>query len=359
MKQCTVKQLPSGNWHTQVRYQDKEGNNKRKSITAPTEWEVIKLADDFRKGLIEETTHMTVKTAIESYIDNRRNTRSEATIYGYENIARNRLQSIMKKDIRELTKSDINRAINLDAARGMGHKSIKEALALLKSALDENGVDIPSTKKFALPPKPPKKGELPDLKIVLSIIVGSSVELPCLLSLWCGGMRISEVRGLQYRDISDDDEGRHYIFINRSRICVNGHDFLRDVNKTEQSTRKVQLPDYLYGLIAKKAHNSDDDFIIDESYGAIQRRYDRLLRKNGIVMTLHDLRAQFATTMNGLGIEKEILQKMGGWSNSKVLDDVYIRTPKKAIDDSMSIYNDYISSIMPSDLSHEVSHEII
>lgn len=346
MKRYVVNQLPSGNWHTQIRYTDERGDQKRKSITAPTEWEVMKLADEFRRGLIEETSKITVRKAIEDYIDNRRHTRSVATIYGYENILRNRLQSIMKTDIRKLTKSDINRAIDLDAERGLGHKSIKEALALLKSALDEKGVAIPSVKKFTLPPKPPKKGDLPDLKDVLSIIIGSSVELPCLLSLWCGGMRISEVRGLQYRDVSTDKNGNHYVFINRSKVFVNGQDYVKEVNKTEKSTRKVPLPDYLYNIIRDKPHDSPEDFIVPETYWSIQRKYDRLLKKHGITMTFHELRAQFATTMSCLGIDKNILQTMGGWSNSKVLDEVYIRTPQHLVDESMSVYFDYLSSLI-------------
>ena len=345
-QQYTIKQTPSGNWRTQVRYTDEYGNSKRRSITAPTQWEVMKLADEFRKGIATETKRITVKQAIQDYIDNRRHTRSVATIYGYENIARNRLQIIMNKDIHELTKADINRAIDMDAARGLGYKSLKEAVALLKSALDEKNVSIPSSKKFALPQKPPQKGELPDLRLILSIIIGSSVELPCMLSLWCGGMRISEVRGLQYKDVLEDGEGRHYLYINRSKICVNGHDYVRDINKTELSTRTVPLPDYLYKQIAEKPHDSDEDFIIDESYTAIQRRYDRLLRKHGIHMTLHELRAQFATAMNELGVDKKVLQTMGGWANSTVLDKVYIRTPKATIERNMAKFGDYISSIM-------------
>lgn len=345
-QQYTIKQTPSGNWRTQIRYTDENGESKRRSITAPTQWEVMKKADDFRKGIITETKRVTVEQAVRDYIDSRRHTRAASTIYGYETIAKNRLQLIMKKDIRELTKGDINRAIDYDASRGLGYKSLKEAVALLKSALDEKGVTIPSSKKFSLPPKPPSKGDLPELEQVIKILIGSSVELPCLLALWCGGMRISEVRGLQYRDIMEDADGRHYLSINRARVCINGHDVVSDVNKTELSTRIVPLPEYLYGQIMQKPHDSDDDFIIDESYAAVKRRYARLLEKNGVHMTFHELRAQFATTMNELGVDKKVLQQMGGWSNSVVLDKVYIRTPKATVNRNMLIFDAHISSLV-------------
>ena len=156
------------------------------------------------------------------------------------------------------------------------------------------GVELPSIRKLRLPPKT-VKDELPPLSDVLRVIIGSSVELPCLLSVWCGGMRISEVRGLKFCDIYEENNNR-YIRVRRARVCINGHDIIENRNKTEQSTRDVPIPDYIYTLIQQVPHESDDDFIINENYGALKRRYDRLLKKHDLKMTFHDLRAQFATT---------------------------------------------------------------
>ena len=346
MKQQQITQLPSGSWRTQVRYTDKEGNKRKKSITAPTQWEVIKLTEDFRNGVYIEATKTTVRQAIQNYIDCRRELRSPSTIRGYECILQTRLQHIMNMDAQALKKADINMAIAKDASRGLSYKSIKEAVALLRSALSEIDITIPPVNKYTMPPKSPPKGELPDLQTVLDILIGSSVELPSLLALWCGGMRMSEVRGLQYRDITTDKDGNHYVYINRVKLSISGVDHVRDVNKTEQSTRTVPLPEYLYNMIVNKPHASDKDFIVDEKYTTIKQRYDRLMKKNGIHMTFHDLRAQFATTMNSLGVDKIILQKMGGWSNSQVLDKVYIRTPQQEINDSMKLYCEYLQSMM-------------
>lgn len=63
-------------------------------------------------------------------------------------------------------------------------------------------------------------------------------------------------------------------------------------------------------------------------------------------MTFHDLRAHFATTMNGLGVEKEVLEKLGGWASSKVLDAVYIRTPKQRVRDSLKLFDDYMYGVI-------------
>lgn len=343
-----AQKLPSGNFRTQVVYgHDENGKNLTKSFTADTEWMAIKMAEDFKKLNVDITpSKITVKEAIDAYIDSKRYVIAPTTLYGYESLAKNRLLSIQGHMITDLKTIDIQRAINIDAEQGMSYKTIKSAYALVRSAALLFDVELPSIRKLRLPPKT-VKDELPPLGNVLKVIIGSSVELPCLLSVWCGGMRISEVRGLKYSDIYEED-GSRYVRVRRARVCINGHDVVENRNKTEQSTRDVPIPDYIYNLIQQIPHNSEDDFIINENYGALKRRYDRLLKKHGLKMTFHDLRAQFATTMNGLGIEKEVLEKLGGWANSKVLDSVYIRTPKQRIRDSLKVFDDYMYEMIRS-----------
>ncbi|MBE6858869.1 MAG: site-specific integrase [Ruminococcus sp.] len=338
--------LPSGRFRTQVVYgKDETGKNLTKSFTADTAWEAIKLAEDFKRLHVDITpTKITVREAVSAYIDSKRSVIAASTLYGYEVAAKNRLQSIQGYNITDLKIIDIQRAINIDAERGLGYKSIKSAYDLIRSAASVFEVELPSARKLRFPPKNVKE-ELPALDKALKVIIGSSVELPCLLAVWCGGMRISEVRGLQFGDIFEDESGR-YIKVRRARVCINGHDVIENRNKTELSTRDVPLPDYIYNLIQKVPHKNEGDFIINENYGNIKARYDRLLKKHGMKMTFHDLRAQFATTMNGLGVQKEVLEKLGGWANSKVLDSVYIRTPKQRVRDSLKIFDDFMYGVI-------------
>ncbi len=339
--------LPSGNYRLQITIGKKEdGSRETKSFTGKTEAEVLRLADEYVKfGGHIDPSRITVRDAFDIYIEAKSNLIAPSTLYGYQSAAKNRLKSIHNIFITNLKLLDIQRAINLEAERGIGYKSIKLAYDLLRSSALLLDVELPPIKKLRLPPKPVKTEDLPDLDKVLNVLIGSSVELPCLLAVWCGGMRISEVRGLQFGDIYEDDNGR-YIKVRRARVCINGHDVVEERNKTEQSTRDVPIPDYIYNLIQQVPHNSDDDFIINENYGALKRRYDRLLKKNNLKMRFHDLRAQFATTMNGLGIEKEVLEKLGGWSNSKILDSVYIRTSKQRVRDSLKVFDAYMYGVI-------------
>ena len=311
------KKLASGNYRVQL-IVGKDENGKRivKSFTAESEWQAMKMAEDYKKLNVDiQPAKISVREAINAYIDSKR-----------------------------YVIAPIQRAINIDADQGMSYKTIKSAYALIRSAALLFEVELPSIRKLRLPPKT-VKDELPPLDKVLNVIIGSSVELPCLLSVWCGGMRISEVRGLKYSDIYEED-GSRYIRVRRARVCINGHDVVENRNKTEQSTRDIPIPDYIYNLIQQIPHKNEDDFIISDNYGALKRRYDRLLKKHGLKMTFHDLRAQFATTMNGLGVEKEVLEKLGGWANSKVLDSVYIRTPKQRIRDSLKVFDDYMYGVI-------------
>ncbi len=339
--------LKSGNYRVQLSCgYDENGKRIVKSFTAPTEWEAIKKAQEYKEGKDIDIKHITVEKAINSYIDSRKAIIAPATLHGYNVIAKSRLQSIRRIEIHKLDKLSIQRAINLDTENGLGWKSIKDSLAMLRSACACYNVVIPPTTKFKLPPRQPKKGDLPDISDVLNVILDSSVELPCLLAIWCGGMRISEVRGLQYRDISTDKKGRHYISINRSRVYVDGQDNVKETNKTYGSTRKVPLPDYLYDIIQAKEHKSDNDFIIDESYLAIKGRYDRLMKKHGLKMTFHDLRAVFATAMNELGVPKEILQKLGGWADSTTLVKVYLRHSDDVLTDNLGMLSHVIEPLI-------------
>ena len=75
-------------------------------------------------------------------------------------------------------------------------------------------------------------------------------------------------------------------------------------------------------------------------------------RSNG-----HELRAQFATAMNDLGVRKEILQMLGGWSTSKVLDEVYIRTPQSKLVEGMKVFDDYMNALVTQCKAEKLASE--
>lgn len=302
---------------------DEQGKRIIKSFTAANEWEAVKMAEDYKKGLVVEDNQLTVNGAFTKYIESRNNILSPASIKTYETIKASRLQLIKDIKINKLKVADVQMAVNYDAKR-LTRKSIKSALALLKSALELQDVEI-NISKITLPPVKPKSKDIPTVEQVMSAVIGSELELPCLLAMWLS-LRISEVRGLQFRDISKNGE---YITIRRAKIQINNGDIVREVNKTTNSTRTNKLPQYLYNLIKKVPHQNDSDFIIDLGYEVMRRRFKKLMNNHGMNITFHTLRHEFATTLNDLGVPSDYIQKLGGWSTDNIMKSVYTHTTAK------------------------------
>lgn len=313
----------NGKYRTQVVVgRDETGKRIVKSFTADTEAEAIRLALNFKEeyAIGYTPSSMTVEQAFTVYIESRRNVLSPSTIYGYEAIKTSRLQSIMNKNIKKLTINDVQMAISLDAKR-LSHKSIKSAVALLRSVLASQDIEL-NTARLKLPPKKKRQIDLPDCEKVLAAIIGSEIELPCLLAMWCS-MRMSEVRGLQFKDLAQDGST---ITVQRTKLFIKGEDVVRDFTKTDESTRTIYLPPYIYSLIQKVPHDCDTDFIVQRTYPSIKRRYMTISKHANLNITFHQLRHEFATTLNDLGIPSNYIQKIGGWSTDNIMKSVYTHT---------------------------------
>lgn len=335
-----AKKLPSGNYRTQIVLgYDENGKRIVKSFTAGTKVEAIKIALDYKENNTDTATkNITVEQALTQYIEARNNILSPSTIRGYNIIKNTRLQLIKEFNISELTLNDIQKAVNYDSKR-LSRKSIKSAVALLKSALDMQGIDI-NVKRITLPQAKNTKKPLPDVEDVLRVIVGTELELPCLLAIWLS-LRISEVRGLQFRDVSADGK---FISVCRARICLDGKDVLREQNKTEKSTRINMLPPYVLNLINQIPHEKDTDFIVQYGYNYIRNHFKQLMDSNGFDMTFHKLRHEFATTLNDLGIPSDYIQKLGGWVTDNVMKSVYTHTTSSKENEYQAKINEFFTS---------------
>ena len=329
----TARKLKSGNYNVQVfTGYDENGKKIRKSFTAPTRWEAEKRADEFIKSGKKEEEKITVREAMTNYIATKENVLSPSTINGYKIILRNRLKSIMDIDIHDVNSLNVQMAINEDS-KTVGWKSIKEAKSLLSSSLKL--YDVNTTLNVPLPPRKPILTELPTAEQIIKAIHGTDVELPCLLAMWLS-LRISEVRGLQFRDIKND-----VLTIRRSNVCVKGKDNLREINKTYNSTRQLTLPKYIKSMIDELPRKSDTDFIVPMDYQTICRHFKKNLEVYGLSMNFHDLRHMNASIMLKLGIPDKYAMERGGWSTNSTLKAVYQHTfsdERKIVDDKIDDY---------------------
>lgn len=318
---ATAKKTPSGTWRVQIFLgKDKDGVKRKKSITAPTKREAERLAMEFlmANGLEEvDPNKITVRKAVRDYIDLKRNVLSPSTIYGYETILNNRLQSVMDLEVHEVDSIAMQKAINEDAAT-KGAKSIREAKNLIVTAVRMYGVNLDL--KVTLPPKRPVIKNLPTAEQVIRMIRGTDIELPCMLSMWLS-LRISEVRGLQFGDIKDG-----VMTVQRSKLSLANKDVVRSVNKTYSSTRKLVVPQYIMDLINAVPHQSDEEFIVPMNYQVIKYHLDKLTAEYGYTLTLHDFRHLNASIMLMLGVPDKYAMERGGWSTNATLKAVYQHT---------------------------------
>lgn len=337
-----AKRLSSGNFRVQVvAGYDENGKRIVKSFTDSEEWRAIRRATDY----LEEITNTvnpdaTVAMAMERYIKSRKNVVEETTVRNYNQILKHRFKSIMNVKVCDLKPIQIQQAINADAEE-VSAKTLKNAYGLLKSVLKMYDYDK-NLSSIRLPKLRKHVKELPSFETLFAIVKGTSVELPVLLAAWLS-LRIGEVIGLQFRDV---DVKKRTIRICRTIIQTEDGLKVRDGCKTENSTRELEIPDYIFGLIQAIPHESDTDFLFSMTRKAMYSRFKRLMDKNDIDITFHDLRHLNASVMLMLGIPDKYAMERGGWATDNILKSVYQQTfssERKKID---KIIDGYFTGII-------------
>lgn len=334
-----AKKLPLGNYRVQVLVgHDKDGKRIMKSFTAAEEWQALKKAAEYvskRHKMVNLDS--TVRLAMIGYIETRRSVIEETTLRSCNQVLQHRFQDIMDVPLIDLKPMQIQQSVNLEAQQ-VSPKTLKNAYGLLRSVLKMYNADI-NLNCIVLPKVRKREAELPSFEELFSIVKGTSVELPVLLAVWLS-LRIGEVIGLQFKDV---DLHNHTIKIRRTVIMTKDGAKVRDGCKTEKSKRKLEIPAYILDLITAIPHKSENDFIVPLTRKALYSRFKRLVEKNDIHITFHDLRHLNASIMLMLGVPDKYACERGGWSTDNVLKSVYQQTfssERKKIDKLIDGYFD-------------------
>lgn len=332
MKIPEPRKLPSGSWFVRVMI-----DGKSISITKPTKKECQAEAVALKTGIKKQRIapeEMTLKEAYKKHIAKNEAVWSPSTTAGYTRLSKNTFQNLMEYKLKNIDGDMIQTEINLMKREKKSPKYISNAVGFLKSILRTYapGMDL----DFTLPQK--KKPDLrmlddDEIKKVLQAAQGDPVELPVLLALWLG-MRLSEIRGLKYKDIK---KGRIHV----CRAIVDDKDGkgIEKGTKTYSGDRWLDLPDYIAGLIGD---GPADDYIVTLSGQAIYKRFSRLLEKAGVEhCRFHDLRRANAAAMIRLGIDSKYAQQRNGWSTDYMYKQVYAYTMPDRMDEVNAAVNNY------------------
>ena len=338
-----AQQLPSGSWR--VRIYDNE-LKKQVSFTSQLPGKAGKneaelMAREYQLGMRRRKERgKTVGECIDEYISLKENILSPTTIEGYHKDRRNSLAELCDIPIKELTATQIQAHVN-KLALSKSPKTVRNAHGLLVSVLKIYAPELHIN--TTLPKSQKKIKHLPPVEDVLRAVIGTEIELPCLLAVWCG-LRMSEIRGACKSDIKGD-----VLTIHKTVVTVNGEHITKDSTKTVESTRLIRLSEHLQSLIAALPPEQNKLTLL--SGQAIYKRFSRLLEVHGIEhMTFHDLRHMDASIMLLLNIPEKYAMERGGWSTPHVMKSVYQHTfsaERKAVDDKIdSYFNGILATIL-------------
>lgn len=334
-----AKQLPSGSWR--VRVYDNE-LKKQVSFTSDLKGkagkaEVELMAREYQLGRrLKKEQGKTVGECIDEYIALKENILSPTTISVYRKYRKCYLQELTEIPVFSITPTMIQAHFNLLSVQ-YSPKTVRNAHGLLSSVLN---IYVPGLQLNTTLPKIQKKiKQLPDVQTLLSVIIGSDIELPCLLALWCG-LRMSELRAVKKSDIRDG-----VLTIRCALVNVDGQHIEKQSTKTVESTRQIPLPERIQSLIA--AIPPEQEYLTTIKDHALYMRFSRLLKRNNIEhISFHDLRHMNASVMLLLGIPDKYAMERGGWSTDHVMKSVYQHTFSAERQEVDQRIDDYFNSIL-------------
>lgn len=313
----TARQLPSGSWTCRVRMDGRDV-----SITRPTKAEAVAEASAIKHGLKvpdKAASTITLREAYRNYIESRDGVISPSTAAEYKRLQKTSFQSLMDLPASSITSEQIQREIGKMVKNGKSPKYIRNVEGLLVSVLKQFAPDsrisviLPRKRRVEL-----RRIEDPEIGKIIAAFSGTDMELPVLMALWMG-MRMSEIRGARFEDISG---GRLHI----CRAIVSGEngDEVKPP-KTFSGDRWVSVPDHIQTLI--DATGRSEGYIVPISGQTIYNRFIRGLDAAGIPRCrFHDLRHANAAIMVRLGVESRYAQERNGWSDDWMYKQVYAYT---------------------------------
>lgn len=320
------RQLPSGSWRVQVTV-----DRDRYSITDEDPEKALAKALALKTRIIRSRrspSDKTLRQAAEEFIDRLEGRRSPTTLDNYRKILRTDFQDILDKKLHNITPRMVDDAVGQmckrQSARGkpLSPKTIKNNWAFFQMVLNEYAPDLDV--RVRLPEVKQSVTILPDQDEIIRAVVGTSVELPCLLAAWLS-LSMSEIKGLTK---SRSIQGEYLIVGAETVVYVEGKEIRKAGGKEASRTRILKIPAYLKQLIDKV----DGDVIVPETSRSIVRRYKTVLAKAGVpYLKFHGLRHLNASLMAGLHIDRAVARARGGWANNTVMESVYTH----ALQDSM------------------------
>lgn len=340
MKVPKAKKLPSGSWCCRVMIGGQSICITRDTARA-AEQEAMRLK---AIGKAERMSGRTLEAAYRSYIDARADVLSPSTVAGYNRLARNTFAPLMPMKVSAINSRAVQAEVSRMHRDGKSPKYIANAYGLLTAVLHMEAPEITLNVRLPQRQAPEQRQLSPEeMARLIEGARGDPVELPVLMGLWLG-MRMSEVRGVRYGDISGN-----ILHIQTAIVDNEAGQAIEKQPKTLAGNRYVPLPDYILGLIGDP-HGREDEHIVQLSGQAIYKRFVRLCERLGIPpCRFHDLRHANAAVMVRLGIDSKYAQQRNGWSSDQMYKQTYAYTMQDQQNAVAVTINDYFKRLVEKD----------
>lgn len=317
----------SGKWRIQLR---KEGINVVQETPEACTKEAIRqrkqwLKDEAEGKHEEPAKTITLGEILDSYIASREATLSASTISGYQSIRDNRFRLHMDDDVSTLNPQEI---VNDEIALGKSAKTVSNAWRLCASALKQAKVQFDEPRLPRIVRKERDWLDYNQILIFLKAIKGQPCELGALLALH--SLRRSELFGLK---TSNYDAKKQIIHVRGAMLStIQAGWIYSELNKNDTSRRDIPvIIPRLTELM--KTIDKNSEFVIGDTQKNLYREINAICESCGLPKPgLHGLRHSFASLAYHLGWKKLSTQQIGGWKNSKVLDEIYTHNADLEVD---------------------------
>jgi len=305
----TIDKLPSGSYRIRQQYK-----GKRYTVVVPfkpTQKEALKLLSNELDKAENNGSILTDKASVDSYIEKyiskrEKDGKSPSTIRNYISIRNNLSDVFMSKRFSELSQEDIQEEVNKYAV-GRSAKSVSNMHGLIHSTLAlyrptfTYSIKLPSVQKKA-EYEPTTK----DIQRIIDASAGSRYE--CAYKCAVLGLRRGEFCAITAADLDNNN----VLTINKDIVLDKNNKYvLKDKPKTEDSNRRILIPEDVANLIRKQGCvYSGDPHSINKYLHTYQ---DKL----GIPrFRLHMMRHFAVAYLHKQGFTDQQIMSYGGWSNS-------------------------------------------
>lgn len=324
----------------------KQGFKKKQEAQTAMDQALAELKKVVKNKIDPSMTGITFKQFTEMYLEHMSLYRTTNTILAFKTVL-NHFKELNDKEIGKISNIDIQRIIDSLTREELSPNTIRDYLrklnTIFRSAMEEYNIipnlptknlkinkDKKATNKRALTKK--------ELENLLDEFKNSKYYLLLLIASTCG-LRLGEILGLTWDNV---DEINCILTVDKQWKQVSPTEYNFGTLKSKNSNRQVPIPSKTLNVLKnnKKVVNIDNRILNFKNTDSVSICINRLLKRKGYDITVHELRHTYATNLISNGIDFKTAAKLLGHTVEQTM-----RTYSHVTDDMLSRATSIIENI--------------